>query len=112
MENIARTPSMANRNFAISTSAKDHDPYCEKLIGYQDKRWNSSSSISNQQPNTRSRVKPRIYKSPSAAISKRRMAATLRYKNMLGYFKKVLIIIKITQINHLSLGNSTFVNVS
>ena len=75
LENIAATPSMSNRSFAISTSVKDHDPYCEKLMGLQDKRWNSSSAINNQQH--KARVKPRSYASPSAPISKRRMAATL-----------------------------------
>ena len=78
LANIAATPNMVNRAFAISTSIKDHDPFCEKLLGIQQKRWNSSSAINNQQQNsTKSRTKPRNYASPSAIISKRRMAATL-----------------------------------
>ena len=78
LENIAKTPSMANRAFAISTSMKDHDPYCEKLIGLNEKKWTSSTSMNSQQPNMKSRMKPKSYASQSAAISKRRMAATLR----------------------------------
>ena len=97
IENIAATPSMANRSFAISTSTKDHDPYCEKLIGLNDKRWNSSNSINNQQPNIRSRAKPRSYGSTSAIISKRRIAATLGYnffstKFMFDLGKKKIIL--------------------
>ena len=81
IDNIAATPSMANRSFAISTSLKDHDPYCEKLIGLNAKKWTSNTSINNQQPNMKSRVKPKTYASQSAVISKRRMAATLGYEN-------------------------------
>ena len=78
IDNIAATPSMANRSFAISTSKQDHDPYCEKLIGLNEKKWTSNGSISNQQSNIRSRVKPKTFASQSAIISKRRMAATLQ----------------------------------
>ena len=76
---------MANRSFAISTSMKDHDPYCEKLIGLNEKKWTSNGAINNQQPNSRSRGKPKTYASQSAIISKRRMAATLGYAIMIFY---------------------------
>ena len=65
LEIIAATPQMGNRSFAVSTSAKDHDPYCEKLLGMEDKRWNSSSAINNQPQNTRANAKPKNYASPN-----------------------------------------------
>ena len=81
LSTIAATPGMSNRSFAISTSVRDHDPFCEKLIGLQQqKKWNSSSAINSNNPSqqqSRSRTKPKSYASTSAEIAKRRIAATL-----------------------------------